>query len=257
MKAGLNLFSLRTKIQTEEDFLQTALQLKEMGYSYLQYSGAEFDAERIRRVSEASGLPVVLTHVPYDRIVNDTERLMEEHALFGCRNIGLGMVPYHLVDEKALCLEAVEKMEKAAEKMAEAGFSFFYHNHQKEFIKIDGKTYFDRLIEAPHINFTLDTYWVQNGGEDVVSFLDRLRGRIRCVHLKDYTVGINPKDPETRKIVPIFAPVGDGSLNFPKITAKMKECGTEYFLVEQDNAVFYPDPFGQVRRSIEYIQKEL
>ena len=57
MKAGLNLFSVRGMIRTEENFLSTAIKLREAGYSYLQYSGAAFDAERIKRVSERSGLP--------------------------------------------------------------------------------------------------------------------------------------------------------------------------------------------------------
>ena len=77
MQAGLNLYSLRKSIGTEEDFLATAEKLKEMGYSYLQYSGAAFDPERIRRVCEASGMTVFLTHVPMDRILSDTEKLME------------------------------------------------------------------------------------------------------------------------------------------------------------------------------------
>lgn len=257
MNGGLNLFSIKDHIQTEEDLLQTCLKLKEQGYSYLQYSGAPFDADRIKRVSDATGMPFVLTHVPFDRILNDTEALMEEHARFGCHNIGLGGIPYHLVNEWDQCLEAIEKMNAAGEKMEKAGFRFFYHNHQKEFIKVDGKTYFDRLIEAPYINFTLDTYWVQNGGVDIMELLPRLKGRINCVHLKDYTVGLSPKTPEITKVDAIFAPVGDGNLNFKKITAAMKEAGTEYFLVEQDDANFYSDPFEQVGRSIKYITEEL
>ncbi len=258
MNAGLNLYSLRKLITTEEDFLATAKKLKQMGYSYLQYSGAEFDPERIRRVSQETSLPVVLTHVPYDRIINDTEKLMEEHQVFGCHNIGLGMVPFSLCRETKQCLEAIEKMEKAAEKMEKAGFHFFYHNHHLEFFRIDGRTYFDRLIEeAPHLNFTLDTYWVQNGGGDILKMIDRLAGRIGCVHLKDYTVGIPIQKPDEKKMVPVFAPVGSGSLDFPTIVEKMKAAGTQYFLVEQDNAVFYPDPLGQVEESIRYIREEL
>ena len=93
MKAGLNLHSIRNLIKTEEVFLETAQKLKEMGYSYLQYSGAPLEPKRIKRVSEATGLPIVLTHVPMDLIINDAEKLMEEHAFFGCSNIGLGSMP--------------------------------------------------------------------------------------------------------------------------------------------------------------------
>jgi hypothetical protein len=45
------------------------------------------------RASDEAGIPVCLTHVPYDMIINETEKLMEEDAGFGCRNIGLGMLP--------------------------------------------------------------------------------------------------------------------------------------------------------------------
>jgi hypothetical protein len=37
----------------------------------------------------------------------------------------------------------------------------------------------------------------------------------------------------------------------------MKELGVKYYLVEQDDAVNYPDPLEQVARSIQYIKKEL
>ena len=36
MKAGINLFSLRTLLQSEEDFFTTLRTLAEMGYSYVQ-----------------------------------------------------------------------------------------------------------------------------------------------------------------------------------------------------------------------------
>ena len=63
MKIGLNLFSLRNYLGSEESFLEAAKALKEMGYDYLQYSGGIFDADRIKSVSDESGIPIVLTHV--------------------------------------------------------------------------------------------------------------------------------------------------------------------------------------------------
>ena len=60
MNVGLNLFSIRNLIKTEEDFLNTALKLREMGYTTMQYSGGDFLPDRIKRVSDASGLPIWL-----------------------------------------------------------------------------------------------------------------------------------------------------------------------------------------------------
>ena len=71
MEAGINLYSLRKQISTEADFLATANRLREMGYSYIQFSGGPYDADMIARVSKESGLPVVLTHVPMDRILGE------------------------------------------------------------------------------------------------------------------------------------------------------------------------------------------
>ena len=250
MKFGLNLYSLRDCIKTEAEFADTARKLKEMGYSYLQFSGAPFDADMIKRVSDEAGIPFILTHVPMDRIIGDTEALMEEHARFGCKNIGLGAMGSKVVVDEKLCKETVEKLNAAAEKMKQNGFSFFYHNHHHEFFKYGDQTLYDYMIEnAPYINFTLDTYWLQYGGVSVVEYVEKLRGRIGCVHLKDYLV------VQKEKLIPQFAPVGDGVMNFKSIVPKMLESGTEYFIVEQDNAVEFPDPFEQVGRSISFLKK--
>ena len=72
MNIGLNLYSIRNLIQTETDFLQTIKALKKMGYTYMQYSGAPYDPQMLKRVSLETEMPIVLTHVPMDRIIGDT-----------------------------------------------------------------------------------------------------------------------------------------------------------------------------------------
>lgn len=256
MKVGLNLFSLRNMIATEADFLSTAKKLKEMGYDYLQFSGAPFDAKMIERVSRESEMPVYLTHVSMERILNDTERLMEEHALFGCHNIGLGMMPCHIIRDERLCKETIAALNEAGEKMAKNGFNFFYHHHHFEFFKHNGETVFDYMIKnAPHINFTVDTYWLQYGGVDVDDFIEKLAGRIECVHLKDYRIGITAD--ENQEFKPFFCPVGDGTIDFKSAVAQAKKSGAKYFFVEQDNAPDFDSPLEQVERSVKFIKKEL
>ncbi len=257
MKAGLNLYSIRNLIDTEENFLATAKKLREMGYSYLQYSGAPYEPARIKRVSEATGLPICLTHVPYDRIVNDTDALMAEHASFGCRNIGLGALPRELLVDFEALKDGVAKLERAAAYMEEKGFRFFYHHHHFEFMKFDGVTIFDYMVKnAPHINFTIDTYWLQYGGVDILATLDKVKGRICCTHLKDYRIDAVEKDGKL-SFEPTIAPVGSGNIDFKRVVEKMREAGAEYFLVEQDNAATHPDTLGQVEQSIRYIKENL
>ena len=257
MKAGLNLFSIRNLLDSEENFLATALKLKEMGYSYAQFSGMPFDADMIARVSAASELPIVLTHVPMDRILNDTDALMEEHARFGCRNIGLGMMPVATIVDKREVYKTIEALDRAGEKMQKNGFGFFYHHHHFEFYKHDGETVFDYILKnAPHINFTLDSYWLQFGGVNICETVDRLRGRVECVHMKDYMIALK-ENSEKVAVEPRFAPVGDGSIDFAAFVEHARAAGAKYFLVEQDNASKLPDTLGQVERSIRYITETL
>ena len=254
MQAGLNLFSVKNLLTTEEDFFNTVLKLKEMGYTYLQFSGAEFVPLRIKRVSEELNMPICLTHVPMERIIDDTQELMAEHALFGCKNIGLGMMPFATVANEKEFKDTVEKLNKAGEEMAKNGFKFFYHHHHSEFFKHGKQTAFDYMVEtAPYINFTIDTYWLQFGGMDIKDTLRKLKGRIECAHLKDYQISYT-EGGQPRPFAPEFAPIGDGVLNFPEIVEVMKESGVQYFLVEQDNASRLPDTLAQVKRSIDYLK---
>ena len=98
---------------------------------------------------------------------------------------------------------------------------------------------------------------MQYGGADILKFLDKLYGRIGCVHLKDYKIGLPAEPGEKITLVPRYAPVGEGSLDMKAIVNKTASLGTKYYFVEQDDACKYPDPLDEVRRSIEYINKEL
>ena len=257
MRAGLNLFSIKNLLDSEENFLETAYKLKEMGYAYAQFSGMPFDADMIARVSAEAELPIVLTHVPMDRIINDTDALMEEHARFGCKNIGLGMMPIATIVDKDEVRKTIEDLNRAGERMEKNGFKFFYHHHQFEFYRHDGETVFDYILKnAPYINFTLDSYWLQYGGVDICDTVDRLKGRIACVHMKDYMIDVKTVDEKLR-LEPRFAPVGDGTIDFKAFVEHARAAGAKYFLVEQDNASKLPDTLGQVERSIRYITENL
>ncbi len=110
------------------------------------------------------------------------------------------------------------------------------------------------IDNAPYINFTLDTYWLQLGGMNVIEYLERLKGRIGCVHLKDYKTVYNT---ENWKYEPEIESVGYGVMNFQSIINKMREVGVQYYFVEQDNAADKPDTLHQVERSIQYLKANI
>ena len=91
---------------------------------------------------------------------------------------------------------------------------------------------------------------------DILSTIDRLHGRIGCVHLKDYSVQWN-NDSTGFPMLPQYERVGYGNLDFKTIVPRMRQAGAQYFFVEQDNAADLPDTLNQVECSIRYILAEL
>ena len=79
MKLGAQLYSLRTFLQTPEDIRATFQKVKAIGYENVQLSGAApTDANVLKSISEECELPIVITHSPIDRIINDTDALIKD-----------------------------------------------------------------------------------------------------------------------------------------------------------------------------------
>ena len=90
---GAQLFTVRDYMKTEEDFRMMMKKIAEIGYKTVQMSAYNREAitpEIIKEVTEANNLKVVLTHYDPMRILNETERVIEEHNVFNCDGIGIG-----------------------------------------------------------------------------------------------------------------------------------------------------------------------
>ena len=124
------------------------------------------------------------------------------------------------------------------------GKKLMYHNHDMEFTNIDGQIMLQLLADktsAEELGFTLDSYWVQSGGGDYVWWLNNLKGRVDCVHYKDYAY---PREMRA---------VGDGNMNWDAIIAASLDVGAKYAFVEQDNCNGL-DPFYCLKRSYDFLK---
>ena len=249
MKLGAQLFSVRTFLQNEEDLYKTFERMKKIGYENVQLSGAAcFPAEAIRDVSKQCGLPIVCTHVAFDRIVHDTDSVIREHKIFDCPVIGLGMMPkeYHGSREG---LEAfLSVMEEPVKKIRDAGLFFGYHNHAFELkpFRESGDNGYDLMLERlPRWHFIMDTYWVEYAGKSAVDYIERIGSeRLVNIHFKDMA-----KDAERS-----ICPCGKGVLDFQRIFEVCQKVGVQNVLVEQDNAVNSPDAFADMETSFTHLR---
>ncbi|GAE07471.1 xylose isomerase domain protein TIM barrel [Paenibacillus sp. JCM 10914] len=228
------MYTVRSFLQTERDIERTLQKIAAIGYTSIQVSAiGPIKPERLRALCDELSLEIVLTHTNPDRILNDTERVIEEHDILGCQYIGLGAMPDKYRDPKWYSYFAADFSE-AAGRIAQAGKLFMYHNHHFEFEKMGGKRMIERLMEdfsPEEMGVTLDTYWVQAAGADVCEWIDILQDRLHCVHLKDMAV----IGSEQR-----MAPVMEGNMNFRAIMAALERANTKYLLVEQDVCLTSP-----------------
>ncbi len=249
MLIGAQTFTVRTYTQTERDFRLAMKRIADIGYRTVQLSAiGPMDPKVVRAICDDNGLAIVLTHTNQERILNDVDSVIREHDILGCKYIGIGSMPdrYRSAD---WIRQFAEDYTVPAQKMRDSGKLLMYHNHNFEWEKLpSGKNYMDVLLEdmpADIMGITLDTYWVQAAGADILTWIQKLKNRIPCVHFKDMAV----KGYEQR-----MAAVGDGNIDFQKVLDLLHELGTTaYVLVEQDNC-YGESPFSCLKRSYDYLK---
>ena len=247
MVIGAQLYTLRDYCQNEKDFNLSMKRVAEIGYKTVQVSGiGPISAKKVREICDRYDLKIVITHTPPDRILYDTDNVIADHEILGCKHIGMGAMPNKYRTADWIGQFADDYLEPA-KKIAASGKLFMYHNHDFEFERVNGKYILEYLLEAfgpDEMGITLDTYWVQVAGCDVEDWIGKLSGRLPCIHLKDLEM-ISGK--------PQMAPIMEGNLNFPKYIKAFEKAGTEYMLVEQDYCS--EDPFTCLKKSYDNLVK--
>lgn len=242
MKLGAQFFTLREKNKTPEGLYNSFKKVKEIGYQVVQMSAiCQIEAERLRSFSDEFELPITVTHSPLDRILNDTDALINEHKIYGCPVIGLGMMPkeYHGTLEGARAF--IDLIREPIKRIEDAGLKFAYHNHDFEFVDLGGVCSYDLLMEElPTMNFILDTYWFKYSNRSYLDYI-KLMGneRLTNVHFKDMKT--EPKGP--------ICPCGEGTIDFAPVVKLCDDLKIPYALVEQDNAPDLGDEFEQLTTS--------
>ena len=245
IKYGSQLYTFRKEISTPQDLARVMRFVSSAGGKCVQLSGIRFayKPEEVRKTADDNGLTIPLTHTPYARIANETERVAEEHCALGASIVGLGMMaPSKLVKRDEL-MRFTEFCSDVARKLKPYGLKFGYHNHAFEFRKTsDGRRIIDVLKEeAPEIQFIFDTFWCRYAGYDPAKTITELTGRVESIHVKDWKKSL---------IIPRFRTLGEGQLDFKEILTAAKLAGTENALIEHDNT---SDPYMVTEEGLKYL----
>jgi sugar phosphate isomerase/epimerase len=129
MKLGFTLYNFCSIIKNTDDLDNVLSKLENMGVEVVQVSGiGHIPNAEVAKYCQKHNMEVCVTHMPLDRIINDTDALIEEHKLLGCDTIGVGWIPEEYHSAKGM-KNFINEITPAAQKIKNSGMQFAYHNH--------------------------------------------------------------------------------------------------------------------------------
>lgn len=239
---GLQLYTIRDAM--DADVPGSLKKVSDLGYKYLElasYSDAKFYGyapAEFRKMAEDLGMEVLSSHTQVEAagITLDNAKIMADaHAELGAKYC---VQPW--VEEVDRNIESYKLMigdwNEVGRIMKNVGIQFGYHNHNFEFMEIEGMIpYYDIFMpemDADLITMEIDLFWVSKAGQDPVEMFNKYPGRFKLFHLKDMHTNEAPFFDVTKDDI---AAVGAGVIDFKRILAAKEVAGMEHLFVEDDN----------------------
>ncbi len=260
---GVQMMMFRDKVR--EMGADAVLQkLAEIGYHCIEISQIPMTPENvadIKRACDEYEIEVAACSAALepmglgrgDSLATDFDKIVADCKALDCHLLRIGMLPFAYMGSREKALAFVARAEEMAARLAEHDIELYYHNHHVEFEKYDGKYLMDIIKDSTRrLGFELDVHWIQRGGENPVTYIQQFAGRIKLIHLKDYRIKFDTSvldgEMSMEKFFAAFlgavqfAEVGEGNLPMKAIIDTGLACGSEYFLIEQDDQ-YGRDPF--------------
>ena len=238
---GFQLYSLHAV----DDSLPTVIErVGETGFEGVELAGLhESDPDDVADALESSGLELAGAHVGLEELEEDPNASAETYRELGCEDVVVPWLdPEHFEDEESV-ESAGERLNAVASDLSDHGLSLHYHNHNQEFVELDGEPALSHLIEVTDddVGFQLDLGWVGAAGYDPLPYLDEHAERVRLVHLKDY-------DADAGEPVE----VGDGDLDIEAAVESVRDHGFDWFVYEAEER---PDSYDTLEHAGDIVER--
>lgn len=236
MEYGIQLYSVRDL--TEKNMDEALRQVSELGYKFVEFAGFfGIPAEEIKAMLEKYGLKVSGTHTGWREIADHFEETVAYHKAIGNKNI---IIPGGDFSDQTKLDALIDMINEFQPKLAAEGITLGYHNHHKEFLpNKDGSNIEDQLIYRTNVMLEIDTYWAYVGMKNPVALLERLKDRVKVIHIKDGDAEGNG------------TPLGMGTAPVADVYAKAIEMGLP-MVVESETCK--PDGMTEAKICIEYLK---
>ena len=254
-KIGVQMMMLKKEI-AEQGMYGVLEHLTQMGFHAVEVSQIATPPEVIAEMQRAQtelGMEIVAlsamvrnsfknrSDIPMDSLEENFDKIVADCHALGCKVVRLGMIDLSLAYSPEAMLQTCDEMESYAKRLKEHGIDLYFHAHTFEFHRWQGKPMMSHFLERTSaLGFELDTHWLQRGGMSP-AYVSEFKGRILIFHLKDYRIGLLPRDKDIGSMgynifgdIEQFAEVGEGCLDIPAYITAGLESGSKYFMIEQD-----------------------
>jgi sugar phosphate isomerase/epimerase len=242
-KIGVQLYTVRNEMQ--KDFEGTLAKVAAIGYHQVEFAGYyNRTPQQVKEVLAKNKLEAPSAHVGIQELRTNLAKAVETAQAVGHK---LVICPYLDAKERQKLDDYkghAVTLNKAAEAFQKAGIEFGYHNHDFEFIPLEGKLPMDLLLaetDPKLVKIELDLYWVTKAKQDPLAFMAKNPGRTVAFHVKDMD-----KTKET------FAEVGRGRIDFKPLLVQGSRAGVKYYFVEQDQTP--GAPLDSIKVSFDYLK---
>jgi sugar phosphate isomerase/epimerase len=244
---GIQLYTVREMLP--KDFQGTLRTLHDDGFREVEAAGYfGRTVAQFKQAVDVAGLRCVSAHHPLaDLLAKEDELIQYAHDL-GLSYLICSWPRAKDPSAQELTLDDwkwdFEQFNKLGEKTKAAGIQFGYHNHNREFKKLDGVLIYDellRLTEPKLVTMEMDCGWVVAGGYSPAEYLKKYPERYSLLHVKDMTAGANPHSTE----------LGHGTIDYAPIFAAAKN--VKHYFYEQEE--FDMPEAEAIKVSAEYLQK--
>jgi sugar phosphate isomerase/epimerase len=232
MQFGMILYTVNGP--AKDDLPGTLKRVRDIGFEYVQWSGMpKLPADEIRQALDAAGLQPVACHCGIEPFEEDFESEVAFWRTVGVTDVAPGGMMRDCNDSLEAWLSGAKRLGAVGAKLRAEGIRLSYHNHAHEFEKFDGdnRCKLDILYEETspdNLKAELDLGWVSVGGPDPAGYLRKYAGRCPVVHVKDPLRKLDDGGM-------LWAPVGQGQLDYAAIFDVAREAGVEWLIYEQDN----------------------
>jgi sugar phosphate isomerase/epimerase len=229
---GLELFSVRDDLKTDEP--GTVRKVAGLGYQCVEFFSPYFSwtidyAKQMRKELDELKIQCHSTHNGFDSFsAANIGKAIELNKILGARYVVLASAGSLKTPDE--WKSVADRLNAANETLAKQGLHAGYHNHQLEWRAVDGKIPLEILASNTDksIMLQLDVGTCVEVGADPVAWINSHPGRIRSLHLKEWSPDTGYK-----------ALFGEGVAPWKKIFAAAESVGgVEYYLIEQEGSRF-------------------